>query len=131
MKLINRGSKQSPIARQACEIALATHQKRYGDYGRSNDGDAPAACATGPGELINTEKWPGMGHWRKTMDDILLTSDLTSRYKISRKTLWSWQSVDTMPRGFISPFPQPDFPGNPNRWRAESVKEWEGRKRIN
>lgn len=35
MKLINRGNKQSPIARQACEIALATHQKRYGDYGRS------------------------------------------------------------------------------------------------
>lgn len=35
MKLINRGNKQSPIARQACEIALATHQERYGDYGRS------------------------------------------------------------------------------------------------
>jgi len=72
-----------------------------------------------------------MGHWRKKMDDILLTSDLTSRYKISRKTLWSWQSVDTMPRGFVSPFPQPDFPGNPNRWRSESVKEWEGKKRVN
>lgn len=35
MKLINRGNKQSSIARQACEIALATHQERYGDYGRS------------------------------------------------------------------------------------------------
>ena len=35
MKLINRGNKQSPIARLACEIALATHQERYGDYGRS------------------------------------------------------------------------------------------------
>ncbi|WP_264757112.1 hypothetical protein [Klebsiella pneumoniae] len=35
------------------------------------------------------------------MDDILLTSDLTSRYKISRKTLWSWQSHAT---GFCSPF---------------------------
>ena len=35
MKLINRGNKQSPIACQACEIALATHHQRYGDYGRS------------------------------------------------------------------------------------------------
>ena len=35
MKLINRGNKQSPIARQACEIALATHHQRYGEYGRS------------------------------------------------------------------------------------------------
>lgn len=35
MKLINRGNKQSPIARQACEIALATHHGRYGNYGRS------------------------------------------------------------------------------------------------
>lgn len=29
MRLINRGSKQSPL------IALAAHQQRYGDYGRS------------------------------------------------------------------------------------------------
>ena len=35
MRLINRGSKQSPLARQACEIALAAYQQRYGDYGRS------------------------------------------------------------------------------------------------
>lgn len=35
MKLINRGSKQSPLARQACAIALETHHQRYGDYGRS------------------------------------------------------------------------------------------------
>lgn len=34
MKLINRGKKQSPIARQACEIALERHHERYGDYGR-------------------------------------------------------------------------------------------------
>ena len=34
MRLINRGSKQSPIARQACEVALETHHARYGDYGR-------------------------------------------------------------------------------------------------
>lgn len=35
MKLINRGNKQSPIARQACAIALETHYERYRDYGRS------------------------------------------------------------------------------------------------
>lgn len=35
MRLINRGNKQSPIARQACEIALTAHHERYGDYGRS------------------------------------------------------------------------------------------------
>lgn len=35
MRLINRGNKQSPIARQACEIALIAHHARYGDYGRS------------------------------------------------------------------------------------------------
>ncbi|EBS0894486.1 DUF4060 family protein [Salmonella enterica subsp. enterica serovar Abaetetuba] len=35
MKLINRGNQQSPIARQACDIALAAHHERYGDYGRS------------------------------------------------------------------------------------------------
>lgn len=35
MRLINRGKQQSPLARQACDIALATHYERYGDYGRS------------------------------------------------------------------------------------------------
>ena len=35
MKLINRGNQQSPIARQACDIALTAHQRIYGDYGRS------------------------------------------------------------------------------------------------
>lgn len=35
MRLINRGNKQSPIARQACAIALETHYERYRDYGRS------------------------------------------------------------------------------------------------
>ncbi|ELX1418493.1 DUF4060 family protein [Escherichia coli] len=34
MRLINR-STQSPLARKACEITLAAHQERYGDYGRS------------------------------------------------------------------------------------------------
>lgn len=35
MRLINRGNQQSPLARRACAIALATHAERYGDYGRS------------------------------------------------------------------------------------------------
>lgn len=34
MKLINR-SKQSPIGRRACDVALAAHLQTYGDYGRS------------------------------------------------------------------------------------------------
>lgn len=34
MKLINRGSKQSPIARQACDAALAEHVARFGEFGR-------------------------------------------------------------------------------------------------
>ena len=61
------------------------------------------------------------------MKAILLTSDLTERYQITRKTLWSWQNAETMPKGFSAPFPSPDFPGNPNRWKSSSVREWEGR----
>jgi len=34
MRLIKR-STQSPLARQACEIAMAAHQERYGNYGRA------------------------------------------------------------------------------------------------
>jgi len=60
------------------------------------------------------------------MDEtILLTRDLMQHYHISRKTLWSWQSQETMPKGFARPFPAPDFPGNPNRWKSSSIKEWE------
>ncbi|EBP8766062.1 DUF4060 family protein, partial [Salmonella enterica] len=33
MKLINR-SKQSPIGRHACDVALAAHHEKFGDYGR-------------------------------------------------------------------------------------------------
>lgn len=33
MKLINRGSKQSMLARRTCDAALATHHAKYGDYG--------------------------------------------------------------------------------------------------
>lgn len=35
MRLINRGSQQLPLARRACDLALAAHAERYGDYGRS------------------------------------------------------------------------------------------------
>lgn len=33
MRLINR-SKQSPIGRRACDVALAANHAKYGDYGR-------------------------------------------------------------------------------------------------
>ena len=38
MKLINR-SKQSPIGRRACDVALAAHHAKYGDYGRQEAPD--------------------------------------------------------------------------------------------
>lgn len=57
MKLINR-SKQSPIGRRACDVALAAHHAKYGDYGRQKhqtnytvevDGmKAPSKSSTGP-----------------------------------------------------------------------------------
>lgn len=34
MKLINRSSKNSPLARQACDAALASHVAKFGPYGR-------------------------------------------------------------------------------------------------
>lgn len=33
MRLINR-SKQSPVGSRACDIALATHHAKFGNYGR-------------------------------------------------------------------------------------------------
>ncbi|WP_407084622.1 DUF4060 family protein [Pluralibacter gergoviae] len=33
MRLINR-SKKSPAGRRACEVALAEHYQRFGEYGR-------------------------------------------------------------------------------------------------
>lgn len=33
MKLINRSSKNSPLARQACDAALASHVEKFGPYG--------------------------------------------------------------------------------------------------
>lgn len=34
MRLINRSSKTSPLARQACDAALASHVEKFGEYGR-------------------------------------------------------------------------------------------------
>ncbi|EGI10803.1 conserved domain protein [Escherichia coli H736] len=98
--------------------------------GHSDDRHAPSPLPARAGWLKKILNGPN-GQLERAMDDILVTSDLTSRYKISRKTLWSWQSADTMPRGFVCPFPPPDWPGNPNRWRSESIKEWEDKKKIN
>lgn len=32
MRLINRSRKESPLARRACDAALAKHVERFGDY---------------------------------------------------------------------------------------------------
>ncbi|WP_144815019.1 DUF4060 family protein [Enterobacter sp. DE0047] len=32
MRLINRSKKESPMARRACDAALARHVERFGDY---------------------------------------------------------------------------------------------------
>ena len=34
MRLINRSSKKTPLARQACDAALAQHVEKFGAYGR-------------------------------------------------------------------------------------------------
>lgn len=34
MRLINRSSKKAPLARKACDAALAQHLERFGEYGR-------------------------------------------------------------------------------------------------
>lgn len=36
MRLINRSSKKAPLARQACDAALAQHVERFGEYGRQD-----------------------------------------------------------------------------------------------
>ncbi len=58
-------------------------------------------------------------------DSYLFTHDLLERYNISRKTLFKWRSAESMPKGFQLPFPDPDLPGNPNRWRSSTVRKWE------
>jgi len=58
-------------------------------------------------------------------DTILFTKDLVQRYRITRRTLSTWQSDEKKPKGFSTAFPSPDFPGNPNKWRESTVKRWE------
>jgi len=58
-------------------------------------------------------------------DKYMLTRDVLERFKISRKTLFQWRRAEKMPRGFSSPFPNPDLPGNPNRWRSSTIHAWE------
>ena len=60
-------------------------------------------------------------------DHYMLTPDVLKRFKISRKTLFQWRHSDKMPKSFICPFPEPDLPGNPNRWRSSTIEAWENK----
>ncbi|ECJ5871188.1 hypothetical protein FNN77_02785 [Salmonella enterica subsp. salamae] len=57
--------------------------------------------------------------------DILITSDVLSRYKISRSTLYFWSTPSRMPAYFSQPFPKPRINGSPKRWRLSDLLEWE------
>lgn len=58
-------------------------------------------------------------------DEIMLTSDVLNRYKISRSTLYFWSTPSRMPASFKRPFPHPVIGGNPKRWRKSEVLVWE------
>ena len=58
-------------------------------------------------------------------DEIMLTSDVLSRYKISRSTLYFWSTPARMPASFKRPFPLPAISGSPKRWRTSDVLKWE------
>ncbi|MGE2346546.1 helix-turn-helix transcriptional regulator [Enterobacter asburiae] len=58
-------------------------------------------------------------------DNILVTSDILSRYKISRSTLYFWSTPARMPASFKCPFPKPTIQGNPKRWRESEIVKWE------
>lgn len=58
-------------------------------------------------------------------DEIMLTSDVLNRYKISRSTLYFWSTPSRMPASFKRPFPQPTIGGSPKRWRTSDVLRWE------
>lgn len=60
-----------------------------------------------------------------TNDEILLTSDVLSRYKISRSTLYFWSTPARMPASFKRPFPRPTIGGSPKRWRKSDILKWE------
>lgn len=57
--------------------------------------------------------------------DILITSEVLSRYKISRSTLYFWSTPSRMPAYFSQPFPKPKINGSPKRWRLSDLLEWE------
>lgn len=58
-------------------------------------------------------------------DEIMLTSDVLARYKISRSTLYFWSTPARMPASFKRPFPLPTIGGSPKRWRKTELLKWE------
>jgi len=58
-------------------------------------------------------------------DEIMLTSDVLARYKISRSTLYFWSTPARMPASFKRPFPLPAIGGSPKRWRKSDLLKWE------
>ncbi len=58
-------------------------------------------------------------------DEIMLTSDVLARYKISRSTLYFWSTPARMPACFSRPFPKPAIGGSPKRWRGADLLKWE------
>lgn len=58
-------------------------------------------------------------------DEIMLTSDVLARYKISRSTLYFWSTPARMPASFQRPFPPPTIGGSPKRWRKSELLKWE------
>ncbi|HFN1077842.1 TPA: helix-turn-helix transcriptional regulator [Klebsiella aerogenes] len=58
-------------------------------------------------------------------DEILITSDILSRYKISRSTLYFWSTPSRMPSYFSQPFPKPKINGSPKRWCLSDLLAWE------
>lgn len=61
----------------------------------------------------------------QTDDEIMLTSEVLKRYKISRSTLYFWSTPERMPASFKRPFPKPIVGGNPRRWRKAELIKWE------
>lgn len=58
-------------------------------------------------------------------DEIMLTSDVLARYKISRSTLYFWSTPARMPASFKRPFPLPTIGGSPKRWKKSELLKWE------
>nr|WP_132467771.1 hypothetical protein [Raoultella planticola] len=66
-----------------------------------------------------------MNNTSQAPDEILITSDVLSRYKISRSTLYFWSTPSRMPSFFSRPFPKPRIDGSPKRWRLSDLLAWE------